>query len=510
MVISAEHGDFKDAAWYMNEELRSRGYEVITSKEDLENIKAGDRVWGKLPNAYYDIKRAETTPNLAERTKAAIRALDDGNENGFFLMVEGCAVDGGGHNNNAVNMVSEYLAFDKACEVAIEYAKERTDTVVVIMPDHDTGGIDWDDSKLSEIVTNIQSGVNSSYITWETTGHTNRNGGIFMYAPEGAAYPDGIDISKKDTVMSEFAESDYRTITTNLIDNTDIPKYLSGLINFDFDSMTNELFVDVTDKGTYNAETEVFSFNDYSVGIKRNTSKAYINGKYTDLDGEIALWINDRFYVPQSLLDIIDEDGEAADEIEVYADYNTRTVRVNGFNPKLSGGMVAVSVKNPQSEIVYFNQVTADVLGGYSVKFTTDYLSGDYTMSMNYYSNPTEGEAGVTSRQFTFKNLIPQMSVKKSGTEVTEMTQLEKDDILDVTLSGFDFDDSFKGVVIIAQYDESGVLSGADYLDANGGSVEVGTEITKNATVLSGTEKIKIMYWNKTTYAPITASYIID
>ena len=46
-----------------------------------------------------------------------------------------------GHANNVVQAVSEYLSFDAAFHVALEYAKSRNDTVVIAAPDHDTGGL---------------------------------------------------------------------------------------------------------------------------------------------------------------------------------------------------------------------------------------------------------------------------------------------------------------------------------------------------------------------------------
>ncbi|MBQ3065356.1 MAG: alkaline phosphatase [Clostridia bacterium] len=78
----------------------------MRTREQLENVKPGDRIWGKLPRAYYDVDRDSSTPNLSELVKAAITALDDGNEHGFFLMVEGksciknlCGNETGSHSH---------------------------------------------------------------------------------------------------------------------------------------------------------------------------------------------------------------------------------------------------------------------------------------------------------------------------------------------------------------------------------------------------------------------------
>ena len=134
---------FGSAKWGSTWEAEKRGYNIINTREDLNAVKSGDKLWGNLvENSFpYDIERRKEIPNIAEMTKAAITALDGDSENGFFLMVEGSKVDGGGHSNSAKSMVGEFLAFDEACKVALEYAQSRKDTLVVIAPDHDTGGM---------------------------------------------------------------------------------------------------------------------------------------------------------------------------------------------------------------------------------------------------------------------------------------------------------------------------------------------------------------------------------
>jgi alkaline phosphatase len=79
-------------------------------------------------------------PSLAEMTEAAIEILDK-NEHGFFLMVEGSQVDWAGHNNDPVYMVTDFIAFDDAVKVAVDFAKEDGETLVIAFPDHNTGGM---------------------------------------------------------------------------------------------------------------------------------------------------------------------------------------------------------------------------------------------------------------------------------------------------------------------------------------------------------------------------------
>ena len=92
-------GGFGAAKWGDITEAEKRGYEIINTREDLENVQQGDKIWGNLVSGAFpfDIEYSDKTPNIAEMTKAAITALNE--ENGFFLMVEGSKVDGGGHSN---------------------------------------------------------------------------------------------------------------------------------------------------------------------------------------------------------------------------------------------------------------------------------------------------------------------------------------------------------------------------------------------------------------------------
>lgn len=310
-------GGFDAAKWGSTKDAEIRGYDIVNTRKDLENVKAGDKIWGNLvPGAFpYDIEKDAETPSLAEMTKAAITALDEG-EKGFFLMVEGSKIDGGGHANNVRGMVGDFLAFDEACRVALQYAEGRDDTLVVIVPDHDTGGMNLP-NKTDRAVESLRQGSEPADVTWETTGHTARNGGLFMYVPKGFEYPEGIH---KEVIGTK------RALTRNVVDNIVIAPYMAELMGVRLDDITAKLFVDVTDLGTYSSDKEMFKFTDgkgYSVMVKRNASYAFFDDKAVSLDGQIALYINNRFYVPQLLLDIMNGIAISAPYDNVAAAYKS-------------------------------------------------------------------------------------------------------------------------------------------------------------------------------------------
>lgn len=281
-----------------------RGYKVTTTLQDLADIQPGEKIWGNHnpSGSQIDILLDEGQPTLAQMTDAAIRALD-GSDEGFFLMIEGSKVDEGGHNNNIVTAVSEYIAFDEAFKIALDFAQSRTDTVVMVAPDHDTGGLDLpnadsvggntNSSDYADAVAEVQVGINSkNNISWQTGSHTNRRCGIWMYAPAGINPPDGLS----DT------PGDNPTNRGRIIDNTEIAPYLAELMGLDLQEATDQLFVDVTELGSYDENSSTFTFNDVDISIKANQSVATVKGNIVDLDGQVAVYSNGRFYVPKSLL----------------------------------------------------------------------------------------------------------------------------------------------------------------------------------------------------------------
>ncbi|MFO7709351.1 MAG: alkaline phosphatase [Desulfobacterales bacterium] len=72
-------------------------------------------------------------------TRKAIEILAR-DEDGFFLMVEGSQIDWACHANDPAYLLSELLAFDRAVEAALDFARADGRTLVMVMSDHNTGG----------------------------------------------------------------------------------------------------------------------------------------------------------------------------------------------------------------------------------------------------------------------------------------------------------------------------------------------------------------------------------
>jgi alkaline phosphatase len=123
--------------------LEDEGYGVFLNRIDSFRTYNGDRMWAlfKDKDMSFDIDRDPSEePSLAEMTEVAIKKLSR-NKNGFFLMVEGSKIDWAAHANDTRAIISDMLAFDKACGIALDFAKKDGNTLVVIVPDHGNSGL---------------------------------------------------------------------------------------------------------------------------------------------------------------------------------------------------------------------------------------------------------------------------------------------------------------------------------------------------------------------------------
>ena len=124
--------------------LLDRGYHFVETKDEMENVSSG-KVWGLFApnhmNAYIDrLQFSPEQPSLAEMTVKAIELLSE-DKDGFFLMVEGSQIDWAGHANDPIFMVTDFLEFDEAVRVAFDFARKDKNTLLLIFPDHNCGGM---------------------------------------------------------------------------------------------------------------------------------------------------------------------------------------------------------------------------------------------------------------------------------------------------------------------------------------------------------------------------------
>lgn len=127
-------------------EYAKAGYAVIKKRTGLSG-KLGQKVLGVFSSSHLPMsvdradspKLAAEVPTLAEMAGKAIGILDKGPK-GFLLQIEGGRVDHGNHENDLAGAIYDQIAFEEAVKVAVDFARSKGDTLVVITADHATGG----------------------------------------------------------------------------------------------------------------------------------------------------------------------------------------------------------------------------------------------------------------------------------------------------------------------------------------------------------------------------------
>ena len=122
-------------------QLRST-HTVVTDSASLDAVR--DTSIKRVVGLFADLEMPPAwrrTPTLPAMTKKAIEILSR-DPDGFFLMVEGSQTDWRAHNNEPMPaVVAEILDYDKAIGVALEYQRRQPDVLILVVSDHETGGL---------------------------------------------------------------------------------------------------------------------------------------------------------------------------------------------------------------------------------------------------------------------------------------------------------------------------------------------------------------------------------
>lgn len=178
------------------QEAKKLGYQFVKDTTSFAAIKSGS-ILGLFNNGGLTTNPPE--PSISDMTRKAIHLLNN-SDSGFLLMVEGSQIDWRGHANDLEGIIKQTLLFDEAVKVGLEFAKEDKETLVLVTADHETGGI--------TLTGDDRDTPFSFRVKWGTGGHTAIPVPIYAFGPHAIEF-------------------------TGVLDNTDIPKIISRLMNFD-------------------------------------------------------------------------------------------------------------------------------------------------------------------------------------------------------------------------------------------------------------------------------------
>ncbi|MDY7989659.1 alkaline phosphatase [Paenibacillus polymyxa] len=332
-------------------QIKDQGYDFVTTPEGLKK-STSSKLWGSFsPEALaYNLDRdASKEPSLAEMTSKAIDVLSK-NDKGFFLMVEGSKVDWAAHANDPTGIISDVLSFDDAVKVAVDYAKQNQNTVVVAVTDHGNGGLtigssdttsNYDKTPLASFIDPLKkakltgegleaklnadrSNIKEVLATYfGITDLTDEEVKTIKDAKEGSMnYAVGPIISKRanigwttgghtggDVVLYTYAPNGDRP--TGVIDNTDVNKYMTRVLGLDLNTVSKQLFVPA--KAAFEAKGAKFTADTKVITVTKGSNKlelpvykniATLNGKNTTLNG-VVVFNGVDYFVPQQAIDLI-------------------------------------------------------------------------------------------------------------------------------------------------------------------------------------------------------------
>jgi alkaline phosphatase len=290
-LIPVSEGGVRTDGENLTKVLLDRNYQYVDNRDKMMNLTSG-KTWGTFATGHMasDINRpylAPDQPSLEQMTGKAIDLLSQ-NKNGFFLMVEGSQIDGGNHANDPIYTVTEFLAFDKAVKVAVDFAKKDGHTLVLVFPDHNTGGmsigsysdLDYMSTSVEDVIEPLKGmklnsigvaskigkdrspeNIKAQLKTWWGVNATDGDVTEILELYNNKSYPLDYALSKvisqNHTVIgwttnghdgSDVPLWDYGPDRlTGHVDNTEIARYIAKEMGFDLNETSSCLFVEVGD-----------------------------------------------------------------------------------------------------------------------------------------------------------------------------------------------------------------------------------------------------------------------
>ncbi len=134
------------------------------------------RHWQEMTDMPFEQPLNENVPVLEELTRAALNVLGQ-NSTGFFVMVEGGAVDWASHDNHLGRVIEEQIDFNNSVMAAVEWVETNSswdETLIIVTSDHECGYLTGPGHPrpINDSVVNQGQG-NLPAAQWNYTSHTN-------------------------------------------------------------------------------------------------------------------------------------------------------------------------------------------------------------------------------------------------------------------------------------------------------------------------------------------------
>lgn len=270
-------------------------------------------------------------------------------------MVEGSKVDWAAHANDPMGIISDVLSFDDAVAVALEFAKENQNTMVIAVTDHGNGGLTIGDrattdsyskdplsrfieplakatltgegieKMLNEDRSNVKEVVAQYFGIEDLTdeevtaikeaqpGSMNYVVGPMISTRANIGWTSGGHTGEDVTLFTYLPGND-RLFGT--IENTDVANTAAAIWGVDLTDITKRLYVNGNEQFAQKGATVTVDKADPEnpvLKVEKGTDTLIIpeSKNFVTLNGEqitfesIIVQTNDVFYVPQSIIELV-------------------------------------------------------------------------------------------------------------------------------------------------------------------------------------------------------------
>ena len=162
------------------------------------------------------VGRFPEQPDLTEQVSAALQVLER-NPAGFYLMIESGLIDKFNHPLDWERSVYDTILLDRTLKVVLDWAGDRNDTLVIVVPDH-THGVG--------IIGTVRDEVQAEQMRDKVSVYA--DAGFPNYPPPDArGYPPSVDVSRRLAMFYASFPDYYESYRPNL-DGIRVPAVRSG------------------------------------------------------------------------------------------------------------------------------------------------------------------------------------------------------------------------------------------------------------------------------------------
>lgn len=219
-------GDGDSDPWFLIQSKKE--FVKFSSLENTERLIGVPQVFrtlqqersGNVNDEPFEVPFIESVPNLSQMVRVGLNVLGD-NPDGFFLMIEGGAIDCASHKNQTGRMIEEEIDFIKAVKTVTEWVDENSnwdETLLIVTSDHETGYLTGPAKELSLKSSNEDSTPQKTpEVEWHSKAHTNSL--VPFYA-----------VGRGSELFLKFAD-EKDSLRNSYLDNAEVGKVLFKLLN---------------------------------------------------------------------------------------------------------------------------------------------------------------------------------------------------------------------------------------------------------------------------------------